>query len=537
MAACRSCKSKALTTDEVTGGTVCTSCGIVQDFDDYQYTFGGVSGPEGTFVRVGTAGAGTDYSYKERKLYEANQIIDDIVNRLSFGDIRTREVKEMIKKVTDGEFGLGNWFYVLVGACCYIVMRQNNKPLPISEVIGAVGCELYEMGKMVNRVVDFLGLELKEFDLVGLLERTIKGFSGFSEIDKEKVDLMVKQGNFVIQCAIKWFLTTGRRPVPVIVAVLVFVGAVNGVQVRMEDVAKEENVAISTCKLRYKELLEAMVEVAQKLPWGKDVNVKNIVRNAPFVLKYMEMKSMEDRRIEKTNLSEESGDFNLGDIIGECLGKEVAYDGIDGGVSAVASGSGCLDGAEEWENLKVSHSELANVYSKFKAEFLNRRLTNKNDIVDYGDRLSGLDDQLFDEWWSGRSELCEKLLMEQLLEKDVGLDPLPPSYIRGCKAVKRRQEKIRAAKRRINNIINPPIVKSNNTIKHRSLDAQSCSSNEINTVENVNSRKKRKKQHDTIDWEDFIIESLLLHQVKEEEIEKGHYNALLGLYVFRSGLV
>lgn len=104
---------------------------------------------------------------------------------------------------------------------------------------------------------------------------------------------------------------------PVVVAVLVFVGAVNGVRVRMEDVAKEENVAIRTCKLRYKELLEAMVEVAQKLPWGKDVNVKNIVRNAPYVLKYMEMKSMEDRLIEKTKFSESSGEFDLGDIFGE----------------------------------------------------------------------------------------------------------------------------------------------------------------------------------------------------------------------------
>ncbi|KAL2930818.1 Plant-specific TFIIB-related protein PTF2 [Bienertia sinuspersici] len=523
MAVCRSCKSNKLVIDEVTGGTVCSSCGIVQDFEDYQHTFCGVSGPEGTFVRVGTSGSGTNYSYKERKLRDSKVEIEDIASRLSFSDARTREVKNMVMKVTDGEFGLGNWFTVLVGACCYIVMRQNNKPLPISEVIVVVGCELYEMGKMVTRVVDFLGLELKEFDLVGLLEKTFRKFTGFSEVDKEKIDMMVKQGNFVIQCAIKWFLTTGRRPEPVVVAVLVFVGAVNGIEVKIEEVAKEMNVAIRTCKLRYKELLEAMVEVAKKLPWGKEVNVKNIVKNAPFVLKYMEMKSLEERQSEKAKFSD---GFDLADVVGECLNKEVGYGGAQNSL-------GCVDGLQRVEDLKVAHEELAKVYSKFKAEFSNRRLMNENEPVGYGDRLSGLDFQLIDEWWDGRSEMCEKLLIEQLLEKDVGLDALPPSYIRGCLAVKRRQEKIRAAKVRINSIVNPATSLSSNVSMQSGLGV----SDDIGTVENVDSRKKRRKRNDSIDWEDFIIETLLLHQVKQEEIEKGHYNALLGLHVFKSGIV
>ncbi|KAL7243588.1 hypothetical protein ACSBR1_015897 [Camellia fascicularis] len=41
-----------------------------------------------------------------------------------------------------------------------------------------------------------------------------------------------------------------------------------------------------------------------------------------------------------------------------------------------------------------------------------------------------------------------------------------------------------------------------------------------------------------VDWEDFIIETLLLHQVEgEEEIDKGHYNTLLDLHVFNSGSI
>lgn len=548
MAACRRCKSKDLVTDDVTGDTVCANCGVVQDFDNFQHNYGGISGPQGTFVRLGTSGAGTDYSYKDRKLLEANRIIEDITFRLNFSGATTRAVKTMVEKVTEGEFGLGNWFSVLVGACCYIVMRQNNKSLPINDVIGVVGCELYEMGKMVNRVVDFLELQLPEFDVVGLLDRMIRGFSGFSGVDEDKKDLMIKQGNFVIQCAIKWFLTTGRRPGPVAVSVLVFVAALNGFKVRIEDVAREMNLGVATCRTRYKELLEAFVEVAQGLPWGKDVNVKNIVNNAPFVIKYMEMKSIEKKGDNKKRGFEDGSDkFNLENVVEECLGREADYcidsdRDRDGNCLAYSITGEDHDGfwepsISDLENQKISYKDLAKIYSKFKADVANRNLMNGNEIHHCGNRPSGEDLQLFDEWWSGRSALCQKLLLEQLLEKDVGRDALPPSYISGCLAVKRRREKIRAAKLRINSIICSSNDSSSDKIISSRMDAQSYSGNEIGASEYVKNHKKRKKQCDDIDGEDFIIETLLLHQVNEEEIEKGHYNALLGLHVFKSGVI
>ena len=47
-------------------------------------------------------------------------------------------------------------------------------------------------------------------------------------------------------------------------------------------------------------------------------------------------------------------------------------------------------------------------------------------------------------------------------------------------------------------------------------------------------RKKREVGIKGIDWEDCIIELLLLHQVDEDEIEEGQYNRLLDLHVFNS---
>ncbi|KAL9236831.1 hypothetical protein vseg_011456 [Gypsophila vaccaria] len=562
MASCKRCNKKALVTDNVTGDTVCSSCGIVQEFTNFQHQFNDGA----NYVTHGTTGPGHDYSYKERKFYEANTVIEDIVFRLGFADASTREVKEMVKNVTEGEYGLGNWFGVLVGACCYIVMRLKNKVLTMNEVCDVVGSELYEMGRMVWRVVDFLGLELPEFDVVGLLERTIRMYSGFTEVDEDKVEVMVKQGNFVVQCCIKWWLTTGRRPGPVAVAVLVFVAGVNGIKVKIEEVAKEVNVGIATCRLRYKELLEVLVEVAKGLPWGNDINVKNILRNATSVMKYMEMKSMESKvslgkssvkdslrcfddvqRHDQKKRRVEDGyaDFDVKEVnrddFGVGVGHETNIDGsgIENGsqidLAAQGKDGGGEYGVKYLKEYKDSIEALANLYSKFKADFSSHEIANRDELRNHGDGLDDVDFQLFDEWWCGKSELCEKLLLNQIEEKDVGFDALPPSYIRGCLAVERRRGKIKAAKTRIDSIRYPSTAESADSLCYGiGTINDPCLSVEVTGhKKRKSSGKKREKQHDSIDWEDFIIETLLLHKVKEEEIEKGHYKALLGLYVFK----
>ncbi|KAI8005951.1 Plant-specific TFIIB-related protein PTF2 [Camellia lanceoleosa] len=54
---------------------------------------------------------------------------------------------------------------------------------------------------------------------------------------------------------------------------------------------------------------------------------------------------------------------------------------------------------------------------------------------------------------------------------------------------------------------------------------------------NGGNKRRRKKMAIVVDWEDFIIETLLLHREELEEIEKGHYSTLLDLHVFNSGSV
>lgn len=69
---------------------------------------------------------------------------------------------------------MGHWFEVLIGACAYVIMRKDDRPLPMAEVASAVDSDVYELGRMILRVIDFLGLkrpDFPEFDIVHSLER------------------------------------------------------------------------------------------------------------------------------------------------------------------------------------------------------------------------------------------------------------------------------------------------------------------------------------------------------------------------------
>lgn len=521
----------------MTGNLVCVACGLIQEFDNYDTQLGGINGPEGTFVRVGTVGTGTVYTYKQRKVFEAQSLISRLTSNLGLSDHKSGEVKTMVAGITESEFGQGEWFPILIGACAYVVMRKDNKPLPIAEVASVIGSDVYELGRMVARVVDFLDLkgsvEFPEFDIVLSFERALRNSSTLSSVGRDKVEIMRKQGIFLIQCAVKWFLTTGRRPMPVVAAVMVLVGELNGVDMRIEDAAREVHANVSTSRLRYREFLESLVKVAKVLPWGEDVTVKNVVKSAPFVIEYMERKSMELPDDKKRKKVDGVVGVDLGDVVSECLRKDVEYGTYGYGVESdskcfeVEKNGGNVrlgDDDDDLDRMELSHECLSLMYNEFLNKMRHKNSTEGN-VEIRGRKRIEFKHSACGDWWNGKSDLTKKLLLKQILEKDVGLDALPPSFVTGCRVYKRRKEKINAAKVRINRVMHP-----SRTDLGESRD--SCS------LDSVHAKKKRKRrQVNDIDWEDFIIETLLLHEVKEEEIEKGHYNTLLDLHVFNSGVL
>ncbi|KZV18479.1 transcription factor IIIB 50 kDa subunit [Dorcoceras hygrometricum] len=523
---CKNCRKNTLVPDDVTGNLVCTSCDVVQDFDNFQAHIGGVTGAAGTYVRVGTVGAGGTLNYKENKVFESQRLIMDITFKLGISGSKTNEIKVLAEKITEGEYGRGRWFTVFVGACAYVVMRKDGKMLPIVEVADVVDCDVYELGRMIGRVVGFVDLKLPEFDIVNCFERSIRSCPSFDRVSADTIGRMMQQGVFLVQCLIKWFITTGRRPIPVVAAVLVFVGELNEVPVNIDDVANELHVVVGTCKKRYKELLERLVEVARVLPWGKDVTVKNILRNAPFVIQYMEMKSNMICNGKRKSFEHVQSDIE--GLLVDCLGKEIGY-----GICNTSSKDGNLDYFEvshssnlsqgSPDRFQISPECLSIIYSRFLDEVSFAKVSAERGMENRRKPQRSYDLQVCTDWWEGKSELSKKLVLMQIFDKDVGLDATPPSFVKGSLAKQRRQEKIINAKGRIHRIMNPYMSDSGNS---KAL----CASEPEKTA------RKRKKIQMDIDWEDLIIETLLLHNVEDDEIVNGHYNVLLALHVFDNGI-
>ncbi|KAL0398474.1 UNVERIFIED_CONTAM: Plant-specific TFIIB-related protein PTF2 [Sesamum radiatum] len=311
---------------------------------------------------------------------------------------------------------------------------------------------------------------------------------------------------------------------PVVAAVLLFVGELNQVHVKIEDLAKELHVAVITCRRRYKELLEKLVAVARALPWGKDVTVKNIVKNAPFVIQYMEMKSTTNCTRERESF--EDVQYDMEGLVGDCLSKEIGYTFDSYTAEDSSSQYFEVDRAANLssdcpDKFQISPESLTMIYSNFLDEVSLVKATEEIGIGNKRKRRKTFDLQACTDWWQGKSDLSKKLLLKQILEKDVGLDAMPPSFDKACLVRGKRHEKIKAAKLRIQRIMHPGV-------------ATSGYSNDICLLEPEKSEKRKKMEVDT-DWEDLIIETLLLHNVKEEEIENGHYNVLLALHVFDDG--
>ncbi|MFS7890307.1 putative transcription factor TFIIB [Helianthus anomalus] len=75
----------------------------------------------------------------------------------------------------------------------------KDKLLPLTSVCENVGCDVFELGRMVSRVVDHLDLKLPDFDIVGLFKRVFREWVSCNEgVGKGVSVRMVKHGIFLV---------------------------------------------------------------------------------------------------------------------------------------------------------------------------------------------------------------------------------------------------------------------------------------------------------------------------------------------------
>ncbi|KAG2585242.1 hypothetical protein PVAP13_6KG380500 [Panicum virgatum] len=562
---CLSCGESAVIPDPDSGVLVCTSCGVIDDAGAaefvHQATFtdsGGLDLRVSSLVRNSS-----DSAYRDQKLAGATAAITAIATRLGLSPTRAEEALRMAKSATDGQLATpaSAFLPALAAACSLLVARSHRLPLSLAEAAEAAFCSAPALADLVSRVAAQLSLPpLPCFDYAAALDRAVHLSPSLTTAAGEKTEAILAQARFLLRCASKWSLTTGRYPLPLVAALVAFSAEVNGVtSLSVEDIAQDISAGIKTSLRRYKELVGALVHVArQLLPWGADVNAKNLLLNAPVLLRLMEMRSQSD-------LSEvflESFAPNIAGIV-------QAYSSVDDDeskylqIAPVGADDFDFDNflqeEKEFEDQKITEKGLSDAYQNV----LNRlaQLQKLGKVSKGGDKRK---------LWKGRLELepwmdsvddgwKRDMKLEDVVDIDIGYDAPPPSFTAGMKLKKKRRARIEAAKQRIDAIRKSPAapaastnhsqpgVRNEDICPPQKLAKKKRGGKRMDDIDRIllddnlaempdspDGRKKRRKRGscDSIDWEDCIIELLLLHGANEAEIEQGQYRRLLELHVF-----
>ncbi|BBN04396.1 hypothetical protein MPTK1_3g04220 [Marchantia polymorpha subsp. ruderalis] len=307
---CQSCGEASMVMDAVYGIYACEACGSMGDQAATQlgseFQLGHVIERRGTNIGEHDSGAAaakglmrgqmnhnfyTGFtSWSERHKLETLRKVQRISGQLRVPGDKVDEVKHLLERTVDGDWGAGRWVDVLVAACVYIVIRQSQLPLTIPEVADCVNCDVVELGRMYNRVLQKLNISVPHVDLSIFLERALSTLPALTKQSRDTLRIVARQGKMLLTNAVQWFITTGRRPLPVTAAVLQLVLEANKISVHISDVARQLYAGIGATRMRYKECKNSLVVIAQKLPWGADITPKTVLRHLPFIIQYLELK-------------------------------------------------------------------------------------------------------------------------------------------------------------------------------------------------------------------------------------------------------
>ncbi|KAE8774269.1 hypothetical protein D1007_53439 [Hordeum vulgare] len=564
---CWSCGEGLVSPDPGSGALVCTSCGLQHDAGASEFYNPTAFTEDGQldFRAASLVRHLSQSPYRDLKLAAASNAITSMAVQLGLSPTRAEEILTMAKSATAGNLATPGTTFLpaLAAACSYLVARSHRLPLSLAEAAEAASCTTAALGDLVSRIASHLSLPpLPSFDYQASLERAVLGsYKLTTAAGDEKTRAILSQARFLLRCSSKWSLTTGRHPLPLIAGLIAFAAELNGVaDVSVEDIAQEMSAVVHTSRLRYKELVKALVHVAQKLlPWGADVNVKNLLLNAPMLLRLMEMRSQSD-----------PSELFLESFAPDIAGIVRVYSSVDEDESKylqiVPLDVDDLDfensGKEVKESgdLKISEDCLSDTYQN-----VLKRLSKLKELGKVGKAASRRKQQRIGlelEPWMGLldDDRTKRMPLEEVADIDIGYDAPPPSFTVGLEQQKRRRARIEAAKCRIDAIRKAPAARTANIIDspavHGKEDACPPQKNsrkklvrkrrngrdhhimhgehpaEMSDTPDSGKKKRKTDPCDGIDWEDCVIELLILHGANEAEIEQGHYRRLLELHVF-----
>lgn len=239
---------------------------------------------------------------------------------------------------------------------------------------------------------------LPSFDYSAALEHAVRYSHPLSAVQGEKKEAILSQARFLLRCASKWSLTTGRHPLPLVAGLTALAAEVNVVTgVSMEDIAQDIFAVQHTSRRRYKELVDALVPLE-----GIVQTYSSVVNDES---KYLQIVPLDDL------------DFNN-------FGQQ----------------------GKESEGLKISEECLSDMYQN-----VLKKLSEVKELGKLGKGANkrkrwgrGLE---LDPWMDSQDDgWIKDVPLEEAADIDIGYDAPPPAFTANIELQKRRRGRIEAAK-------------------------------------------------------------------------------------------
>lgn len=231
------------------------------------------------------------------------------MNKTDEDQILSKVTEVMSKK---GKWKTGRRGEFIVASCAYIVARLNSRPITILDIADKLQANPFDLGRVYSSVLSILGISLPDIDPALFLQFCLSSIHIFANLESttslssstenSNAEFKKQVSNLalrLINIAKNDWILTGRKPTAITAASIVIAfNTLSSSASRNSQLSKDDmknlcsslSVSQGTVNSRIKEMKQLLVDMGKRfLPWGNDIDLKNITFHIPSLLSYMEM--------------------------------------------------------------------------------------------------------------------------------------------------------------------------------------------------------------------------------------------------------
>jgi transcription factor IIIB 90 kDa subunit len=266
--ACPNCGSTAIETQDASGNSVCTQCGVVCEENaivssvEFVEGQGGASSMVGQFVSAtsrkaytgggGGGRGGGNYGFsrdsRETTLANGRRKIQGVASRLRLGGHYVDSAHRLFTIAVEKNFVQGRRTIHVVAACLYIACRQEKSQHMLIDFSDALQVNVYTLGTCFLKFRRLLGLKLEILDPALYVYR----FAAHLGLDDKANAVALTSLRLVARMKRDW-IVSGRRPAGICAAALLISARAHGFSRHQRDVTRILRVCGMTVNNRVKE--------------------------------------------------------------------------------------------------------------------------------------------------------------------------------------------------------------------------------------------------------------------------------------------